>query len=89
MHTEDQYRNQLATEGFTHVYVWQDPSEHFYPDHKHRMLTAHIVLDGEMTLVIGSEQRRCYPGDRCDVPAGAIHSALIGPHGCRYVIGEK
>jgi hypothetical protein len=29
------------------------------------------------------------PGERFDVPAGAVHSAIIGPEGCLYVIGEK
>ena len=24
-----------------------------------------------------------------DVPAGAVHSARMGPSGCRYLIGEK
>jgi hypothetical protein len=28
-------------------------------------------------------------GDRCDVPANAVHSALMGPEGCRYLIGER
>ena len=28
-------------------------------------------------------------GERCDVPAQAVHSARMGPQGCRYLIGEK
>jgi hypothetical protein len=28
-------------------------------------------------------------GKRCDLPAGAVHSARMGPHGCRYLIGER
>jgi len=28
-------------------------------------------------------------GERCDVPAGAVHSAEMGPAGCRYLIGER
>lgn len=89
MHTEEQFRDQLANEGFTHIHVWRDPAEHFYPDHKHSAATAHIVLDGEMTIVIDGQQHRYFPGDRCDVPAGTTHSALVGSHGCRYLIGEK
>ena len=30
-----------------------------------------------------------HAGERCDVPAGAVHSARMGPQGCRYLIGEK
>jgi hypothetical protein len=28
-------------------------------------------------------------GQRCDVPANAVHSAIISPQGCRYLIGER
>lgn len=30
-----------------------------------------------------------HAGDRCDVPAGVVHSARMGPHGCQYLIGER
>lgn len=86
---EDELRNQLAAEGFGHTYVWQDRPNAFYPDHTHGGLTAHIILDGEMTLSCGGKSQTCRVGDRCDVPAGAVHSARMGPRGCRYVVGEK
>jgi hypothetical protein len=28
-------------------------------------------------------------GDRCDLPAGIVHSARTGPQGCRYLIAER
>ena len=81
--------SQLRSEGFSHTYVWEDGAHAFYPDHTHARLTAHIILDGEMTLTIDGASQTYRVGDRCDVPAGAIHSARIGPQGCRYLIGEK
>ena len=81
--------SQLRNEGFTETYVWKDESEVFYPDHKHDRLTAHIILDGQMVLTMNGKSQTYRPGDRCDVPAGVVHSALMGPHGCRYLIGEK
>jgi len=80
---------QLRKEGFPRAYVWQDGPNAFYPDHTHPTETAHIILDGEMTLTQGGETRTFRVGDRCDVPAGAVHSAKMGPRGCRYLIGEK
>lgn len=80
---------QLHAEGFLHTYVWQDGPNAFYPDHTHPTETAHIILDGEMTLTQDGEMRTYRAGDRCDVPAGAIHSAKMGPSGCRYLIGER
>jgi mannose-6-phosphate isomerase-like protein (cupin superfamily) len=81
--------SRLHGEGFLHTYVWQDGPNVFYPDHAHAVETAHIILDGEMTLTQGGEKRTFGVGERCDVPANAVHSAKMGPRGCKYLIGEK
>ena len=80
---------QLHDEGFLHTYVWQDGPHAFYPDHTHAAETAHIILDGEMMLMQGGETQVFSAGERCDVAAGAVHSAKMGPRGCMYLIGEK
>jgi quercetin dioxygenase-like cupin family protein len=51
--------------------------------------TAHIILDGEMTLTQGTQTKTYRAGERCDVPAGAKHAAKMGLHGCKYLVGEK
>jgi mannose-6-phosphate isomerase-like protein (cupin superfamily) len=79
----------LRREGFRHTYVWQDPANAFYPDHQHQEETAHIIVSGEMTLLLDGEVKTYHAGERCDVPAGATHSARMGPRGCRYLIGER
>ena len=79
----------LHQEGFLHTYVWQDGPNAFYPDHTHASETAHIILDGAMTLTQGGATHTYGVGERCDVPAGAVHSAKIGPCACRYLIGQK
>lgn len=81
--------DQLHREGFSHTYVWQDGPHTFYSDHTHPGETAHIILEGEMTLTQTEATKTFRAGDRCDVPAGAVHSAKLGPRGCRYLIGEK
>ena len=86
---ESELTKQLGAEGFTHTYVWQDRPNAFYSDHTHAGLTAHIILDGEMTLTCSGQSETFRVGDRCDVPAGAVHSARMGPSGCRYLVGEK
>jgi quercetin dioxygenase-like cupin family protein len=86
---EQEFREQLRRQGFSRVYVWQDGAGAFYPDHTHDGLTAHIILDGEMTLTMRGESKTYRTGDRCDVPADALHAARMGPDGCRYMIGEK
>ncbi len=86
---ESESRKQLSAEGFAHTYVWQDGPQAHYSDHTHAGLTAHIILDGEMTLTMGGKSQTYRAGERCDVPAGAVHSAKMGPNGCRYLVGEK
>jgi mannose-6-phosphate isomerase-like protein (cupin superfamily) len=81
--------DELRAEGFTHTYVWQDGPHAFYSDHTHPVETAHIILDGEMTLTQGTQTKTYRAGERCDVPAGAKHAAKMGLHGCKYLVGEK
>ncbi|HKS83381.1 MAG TPA: cupin domain-containing protein [Candidatus Acidoferrales bacterium] len=87
--SESQLRKKLETEGFSHTFVWQDDPGAFYPDHTHAGITTHVILDGEMTLKMNGTSRTYRAGERCDVPAGATHSAKMGPQGCRYLVGEK
>jgi mannose-6-phosphate isomerase-like protein (cupin superfamily) len=81
---------QLHAEGFRRTYTWQDGPGAVYPDHTHPVETAHVVLEGEMTLTCNGVTGTYKAGERApDVPAGAVHSARMGPRGCRYLIGEK
>ena len=80
---------QLHREGFRRTYVWQDGANAYYSEHCHAEETAHIILDGEMTLGQEGVSRTYRAGERCDVAAGALHWARMGPRGCRYLIGER
>ena len=86
---EAQLARTLEQEGFRHTYVWQDAPNAAYPDHKHPTETAHIILSGEMTLMMDGKSHTYRVGERRDVPAGAVHAACMGPTGCRYLIGER
>jgi len=79
----------LHSEGFAHTYVWQDGPGQRYSEHTHPVETAHIILEGEMTLTVRGQSTTYRAGERCDVPAGIVHTARMGPAGCRYLIGEK
>lgn len=86
---EKKLAEQLRREGFGHTYSWQDGAEAFYPDHTHETETAHIILAGEMTLTVNGKSQTYRAGERCDVTPRAVHSARMGPKGCRYLIGER
>lgn len=86
---EEGIHEQLRSEGFKTTYVWQDAPDTFYAEHTHPTETAHIILDGEMTVISQGKQQTYRRGERCDVPAGAVHSARMGPKGCGYLVGER
>lgn len=79
---------QLEAEGFGHVFVWRDAPGAAYPPHTHPGLSAHVVLEGEITIATDGESRTFGPGARFDVPPGQLHSGRAGPTGCVYVVGE-
>ena len=89
MRLDYKYEDLLRNEGFSNVYVWEDGADTYYPEHSHKLLTAHIVVTGEMHVTVDGKSRRYVAGERCDVPANTPHSAKMGPNGCRYVVGEK
>jgi mannose-6-phosphate isomerase-like protein (cupin superfamily) len=86
---ERELMNELQREGFANAYVSEDTAHARHPDHTHRTETAHIILSGELTLTMSGGSKRYRTGEQCDVPANAVHSAQIGPKGCRYLIAER
>ena len=86
---EEKWKRRLEEEGFTNIFVWHDEPNFFHSDHTHDVYTAHIVLEGEMTVVSEEKTKVVKEGGRFDVPAHTIHSAKAGPKGCTYIIGEK
>jgi mannose-6-phosphate isomerase-like protein (cupin superfamily) len=87
--TNKEWQERLRQEGFSHIFVWQDGPSVFYPDHTHTTTTAHIILGGEMSLTSDGKTQTFRKGERFDVPANTVHSAKMGPEGCKYMIGEK
>jgi mannose-6-phosphate isomerase-like protein (cupin superfamily) len=86
--SNDQLKHQLASEGFKHIYEWKDKPETPYVEHKHQDKVALYILDGSITFYIDTETIELKKGDRFDVPPGKDHTALVGPEGCSYIVGE-
>lgn len=86
---EKDLAEKLILEGYSHLYVKEDGPDVQYHEHTHRAESAHIILNGEMSMTMNGETRTYCIGDRCDLPAGIMHSAKTGPHGCRYLIAER
>lgn len=78
----------LEKEGFTSVYEWTDAPGIVYTEHIHQGPVTIFVTEGDVVLKIGNETKGLRAGDRLDVPVQTPHSAVVGPHGCQYVVGE-
>lgn len=78
----------LENEGFTSVYEWADKPGVVYAEHQHKDRVTIFVTEGSLTLEINGETKQLLPGDRYNVPPQVPHSAVVGPVGCQYVVGE-
>ena len=87
--TEKELAAQLQREGFSHTYIWEDEPQKRYPEHTHPLQTANVILNGEVTITMQGKSNTYRAGDRCDIPANTVHSAMMGPRGCRYLVGES
>jgi hypothetical protein len=61
---ERELAQKLKAEGFGHTYVWGDGPNTFYAEHTHATETAHIILRGEITLIMGSRTETYHTGER-------------------------
>ena len=87
MSNED-LKKKLVSEGFKHIYEWQDKPGTKYPPHAHKGKVAMYILEGGLMLTIDGKTIELKKGDRFDVPVGVEHSAGVGPNGCSYLVGE-
>ena len=86
----DQLMSQLQTEA-TGCYSWSNgPGDH-YAAHSHEYEKVLYCVEGSITFVLESEGKRfeLKPGDRMVLPAGTVHSAVVGGAGCTCIEGRR
>lgn len=81
-------RGRLERDGFD-VFAWQDGAGARYAPHHHDHDESIWVVDGELTFGIDGCDLCLGPGDRLMLPAGTVHTALGGPTGTSYLIGQR
>lgn len=86
MNTE-QLIAQLQLENFPIIYEWTDEPGTLYDEHEHHGRVSFYVIRGSVTFHGGIE-KTVSSGERIDVPIGVKHTAIIGPEGCDYVVGQ-
>jgi quercetin dioxygenase-like cupin family protein len=72
-------------------YSWSNGPGDRYAPHSHTYEKVLYCVDGSITFALEHEgkQLELKPGDRMVVPAGAVHSAIVGPSGCTCIEGHR
>lgn len=79
----------LEKENWPHIYEWQDKPGTIYPEHVHQGKVTIFVTEGYVEITIKEEKIILRAGDRFNVPPNTYHSAIVGPQGVQFVVGEE
>jgi quercetin dioxygenase-like cupin family protein len=72
-------------------YSWSNGPHDRYPAHSHPYEKVLYCVDGSITFVLEREGRQLVlkAGDRMVLPAGTLHSAIVGSAGCTCIEGQR
>ena len=73
-------------------YSWSNGPGERYAPHSHTYEKVLYCVDGSITFVLeakSAQQIELRAGDRMVLPAGTIHSAVVGPAGCTCIEGKR
>ena len=72
-------------------YSWSNGAHDRYAAHSHPYEKVLYCVDGSITFVLEREGRQLMlkSGDRMVLPAGTLHSAIVGPTGCTCIEGQR
>lgn len=85
--SREAFESDLRREGFEVVHGGQKPC--FAEDlHAHDFDARIMVLSGEITIVRDNKAETFKAGDHCEIAAGCMHTAQVGPEGVAYIVGK-
>ncbi len=72
-------------------YSWSNGPSDRYAAHSHPYEKVLYCVDGSITFLLEREGERLElrPGDRMVLPAGTVHSAIVGASGCTCIEGKR
>ena len=72
-------------------YSWSNGPDDKYEPHSHGYEKVLYCVDGSITFVLEGTGRRLelHAGDRMVLPAGTVHAAEVGAHGCTCIEGRR
>ena len=90
MATFDELMTRLRSEA-TGCYSWSNGPGDRYAEHSHSYEKVLYCVDGSIAFILEGEGRRLElkSGERMVLPAGTVHSAIVGPAGCTCIEGHR
>jgi len=76
----------------TGCYSWSNGPGDRYPAHSHSYEKVLYCVDGSIAFILEAEERKrieLHAGDRMVLPAGTVHSAVVGLAGCTCIEGKR
>ncbi len=72
-------------------YAWSNGPGDRYAAHTHSYEKVLYCVDGSITFVLESDGKKIEleAGDRMVLPAGTVHSAVVGGSGCTCIEGRR
>ena len=72
-------------------YSWSNGPGDRYAPHSHAYEKVLYCVEGSITFVLENEGRKVHldAGDRMVLPAGTVHSAIVGRSGCTCIEGRR
>ncbi len=72
-------------------YSWSNGPGDRYAAHSHGYEKVLYCVDGSITFVLDPEGKHLElkAGDRMVLPAGTVHSAVVGKRGCTCIEGRR
>ncbi|WP_233866411.1 cupin domain-containing protein [Paraburkholderia adhaesiva] len=84
----DAFIRKLAEEGFPEpIVVTREAGE--LNEHAHTFEAKALVLDGEIHIRVGGEERLYGVGDVFHLRANERHAERYGPNGVQYLVGRR
>lgn len=80
---------ELEKENWPFIYEWQDKPGTIYPEHSHKGKVVIFITEGSIDLNVAGLSHHLKTGDRYNVPVFTPHSAIVGPQGVQFVVGEE
>jgi quercetin dioxygenase-like cupin family protein len=88
--TSDDLMARLQNEA-SGCYSWSNGAGDKYAPHSHGYEKVLYCVDGSITFVLEATGKRAElnAGERIVLPAGTVHAAEVGPHGCTCIEGRR